>query len=257
MMEVEDQVQPSYHLSRKEKFMRYFRKFIQWLFSYVGLTAILVGYLFLGAIVFQAIEGPEEQRLKHVMVMEKTKLLKSFYNKCTELNYTDWQKYAIHELNKFDMKTNAKNGTMGSQDRGKWDFFGSMLFSLTVVTTIGYGHIAPMTIHGQVICIMYALIGIPLMLLVLTNVGRVLANTARLLFRMYSSQLCKKVRCQDRRSQQRRASKRKKSIQMSTMASITPYKFETYCTDDDSSSNEEEAGGENNNNEEEPIPIGK
>ncbi|XP_033120131.1 P2X purinoceptor 7-like [Anneissia japonica] len=31
------------------------------------------------------------------------------------------------------------------------------------------------------------------------------------------------------------------------MASITPYKFEPYCTDDDGSGNEEEAGGENNN----------
>ncbi|XP_071941235.1 uncharacterized protein [Antedon mediterranea] len=213
-MEIEEQPQPPYQLSRKEKFLHYFRKFIQWLFSYVGLTAILVGYLFLGAIIFRAIEQPEEKRLREVLQIEKEKLLREFYNKSMESNVTEWMVYATKEINKFDMKMNPNNVTSEEpNDRYKWSFFGSMLFSLTVVTTIGYGHIAPMTIHGQVICIVYALIGIPLMLLVLTNVGRVLANTARLLFKMYSSQLCKKVRCQDKRSLQRRATKRKLSLQ--------------------------------------------
>ncbi|XP_033629154.1 uncharacterized protein LOC117291514 [Asterias rubens] len=69
----------------------------------------------------------------------------------------------------------------------------------------GYGHIAPVTIPGQIFCIIYALGGIPLMLLVLTNVGRVLANVARLLYIMYTSRLCQRVRmrCRQRRSRKR------------------------------------------------------
>ncbi|KAK6012740.1 Ion channel, partial [Ostertagia ostertagi] len=55
-------------------------------------------------------------------------------------------------------------------------FTGAFLYSLTVITTIGYGNTAAKTYIGKTLTMLYAIIGIPLMLLFLTNIGDVMAK---------------------------------------------------------------------------------
>ena len=45
-----------------------------------------------------------------------------------------------------------------------------------MITTIGYGNMAPVTQLGKVITMIYAIIGIPLMLYVLSRMGSVLVR---------------------------------------------------------------------------------
>ncbi|CAF0987247.1 unnamed protein product [Brachionus calyciflorus] len=68
----------------------------------------------------------------------------------------------------------------------KWNFAGALLFVMTIFTTIGYGHIAPSTWEGQIVCICYATIGIPLFLMFLSNISGVLGD----MFRFLYSKLC-------------------------------------------------------------------
>ena len=46
----------------------------------------------------------------------------------------------------------------------RWDFKHSLVFSITTITTIGYGSWKPTSSHGQIFCVCYATIGIPLFL---------------------------------------------------------------------------------------------
>ena len=48
------------------------------------------------------------------------------------------------------------------EDDREWTFSGATFFSLTVVTTIGYGHVAPITTGGRIFTLIYSIIGIGL-----------------------------------------------------------------------------------------------
>ena len=89
-----------------------------------------------------------------------------------------------------------------------WTFSSSLMYSLTVFTTIGiiiisidrllttrdgcnsgYGNLTTRTSLGKVVTIMYALVGIPLMFIYMANIGTILATA----FKYSYSKLCRSV----------------------------------------------------------------
>ncbi|KAG5266030.1 hypothetical protein AALO_G00249050 [Alosa alosa] len=58
-----------------------------------------------------------------------------------------------------------------SHDSSHWDLGSSFFFAGTVISTIGYGNIAPSTEGGKIFCICYAIIGIPLFGFLLAGIG--------------------------------------------------------------------------------------
>ena len=66
-----------------------------------------------------------------------------------------------------------------------WDFIQSVFFSTTILTTIGYGNISPVTFPGRLFCILLAIIGIPFTLSVIADIGQILATIISKLWDQY------------------------------------------------------------------------
>ncbi|XP_063388391.1 potassium channel subfamily K member 18-like [Cydia fagiglandana] len=110
----------------------------------------------------------------------------------------NWTRLAAQEIARFQEKLVARVAADVSAQYGgaralesapalivddyEWNFAKAFLYSLTVLTTIGYGSVAPRTALGKAVTIGYAVIGIPLTLLYLSVVGALLSRVARSIF---------------------------------------------------------------------------
>ncbi len=52
----------------------------------------------------------------------------------------------------------------------------SLLFTMTTLTLIGYGHVSPSTDFLKIMVMIYTIVGIPIMALFLANIGSLLAK---------------------------------------------------------------------------------
>jgi hypothetical protein len=73
------------------------------------------------------------------------------------VSYDSLSAAQVAALGRYATAVNAEPGDT------KWGFWGSVYFSITVATTIGYGQIAPVTAGGRTFCIFYAVVGIGLL----------------------------------------------------------------------------------------------
>ncbi|XP_020483662.1 potassium channel subfamily K member 3a [Labrus bergylta] len=122
-------------------------------------------YLIVGAAIFDALESQKETSQWNKLKLRKDELLNTF-----NLSSADFD-----ELEKVVLQ--LKPHKAGVQ----WKFAGSFYFAITVITTIGYGHAAPSTDGGKVFCMLYALLGIPLTLVMFQSVGERINTIVRYL----------------------------------------------------------------------------
>uniref|UniRef100_A0A673AI78 Potassium channel subfamily K member n=1 Tax=Sphaeramia orbicularis TaxID=375764 RepID=A0A673AI78_9TELE len=128
------------------------------------LILAMVLYLLIGAAVFDALES-ESEGLRKQDLEQKLNELK--------------RKYGFRDQDLKDMETvvlQAEPHRAGTQ----WKFTGSFYFAITVITTIGYGHAAPRTDAGKAFCMFYAVLGIPLTLVMFQSLGERINTCVRL-----------------------------------------------------------------------------
>ncbi|XP_035448270.1 potassium channel subfamily K member 15 [Spodoptera frugiperda] len=160
----------------------YVRGLLAFLFSNVGVIVLVVAYTIAGAFMFQAIEGGSEWKVDKQMSRERTNLTQYLWQNVTLdlnlFNETAVKERIGRELRNYQTKIvmAVHKGWDGGRSSRQWSFSSAFLYSLTVITTIGYGHLSPKTDWGKVVTILYALLGMPLFLLYLTNVGELLAR---------------------------------------------------------------------------------
>ncbi|CAN7985822.1 unnamed protein product [Ixodes hexagonus] len=165
------------------------RRFTAFLFSHVGLCALVVGYSILGAFAFRALEAPYEVEKASQVILMRERTVRRLWEITDRFNVLyreNWTTAVSSEIMDFQGRLIAavKDGYDGKEigTGQQWSFSGAFLYSLTVITTIGYGNIAPRTNWGKIVTILYAIVGIPLMLLYLTNIGDILAKAFRYVY---------------------------------------------------------------------------
>uniref|UniRef100_A0A3B3SVF9 Potassium channel subfamily K member 4 n=1 Tax=Paramormyrops kingsleyae TaxID=1676925 RepID=A0A3B3SVF9_9TELE len=140
------------------------------------LIAILAGvllYLGLGALVFRTLEAPLESTQHKKLHDFRDAFLQN--NSC--VSQEGLQLLIQHVVIALGAGVDASNNS--SNFTSRWDLASAFFFCGTIITTIGFGHISPKTEWGQLFCIFYALVGIPMFGILLAGVGDHLGTLLR------------------------------------------------------------------------------
>ncbi|XP_071351472.1 potassium channel subfamily K member 15-like [Trachinotus anak] len=133
----------------------------------LSLILSIILYLLIGAAVFDALESESESSRKRALEQKLSELKRKYG--FTEEGYREVERVVLL----------SEPHRAGRQ----WKFTGSFYFAITVITTIGYGHVAPRTDAGKAFCMFYALLGIPLTLVMFQSLGERINTFVRYLLR--------------------------------------------------------------------------
>ncbi len=170
------------------------KKFTAFMFSRVGLFVVMIGYVAFGGWLFKALEAGNEQDMRRSMSEKLNTTLYELWYEILRVNsypYNDkkgnFTLYATQKLEKFE-ETVIQQVQQGFDGRTKldadpdWNYFGAILYAVTLVSTIGYGHITTKTVQGKIATILYSAFGVPLMMLFVANIGSTMAKLFAIVF---------------------------------------------------------------------------
>jgi hypothetical protein len=113
---------------------------------------------------FHYLESPHEQQIGNDTRAKRQQFLSVLWlladNK-TAIVYDDWFVTAHSELVNFEndiiraVKDNGYNGSEAEGEDLQWSVAGAMMYSIIVITTIGYGNLAPKTTVGRIATMLY------------------------------------------------------------------------------------------------------
>lgn len=171
----------------KERVKDCCRKLVAFMCTQVGVGGLVVGYTIVGAFGFMYIETMSEN--KEILLVQQTR------NTCVQSLWPIAEKYNIlnktqlrievdEELLKFQdtLVQSIKRGYNGVSVFSMWTFPAALMFSLSIITMIGYGNLVPRTQIGKGVTVLYAVFGIPLYILYFMNMGKILAQTFKWLY---------------------------------------------------------------------------
>ncbi|XP_013775160.1 TWiK family of potassium channels protein 18-like [Limulus polyphemus] len=169
-------------------------------FTHVLLLFFLFGYAALGAVIFQLIEGPVETQGKVGFENIRKLIIKDLWD-LYERHDTeeDWREQAFRRFMKYEEQVlqSVNSSVKTNPDSKQWTFVGAMFYCGTIFTTIGYGNIYPKTNAGRAATIVYAFFGIPLMLMVLADLGKFFTRTIKLIYsyirQFYHTGECRRI----------------------------------------------------------------
>ncbi|XP_054637751.1 potassium channel subfamily K member 5-like [Dunckerocampus dactyliophorus] len=135
------------------------------------LTSCIIFYLSIGAAIFQILEEPNWELARSKYLLQKEHVLKK---------YPCLRKEDLDEILQVVSEAAGQGVSItGGKHHHMWDWGNSVIFAATIVTTIGYGNVAPKTKGGRVFCILYGLCGIPLCLVWISTLGSFFGDRAK------------------------------------------------------------------------------
>ncbi|XP_021351540.1 potassium channel subfamily K member 2-like isoform X2 [Mizuhopecten yessoensis] len=140
------------------------------------LTLFLLGlgiavYVLIGGAVMMALESSNESDTKTTSRSTFTNFLAQ-----TCVSSAELETFVKAVITAYDQGIIATEQT---DSASLWDYVNSVFFSMTAVTTIGYGNQTPATSGGRAFIVVFALIGIPLVAVFLSGIGDKIAGLTK------------------------------------------------------------------------------
>ncbi|CAD5234969.1 unnamed protein product [Bursaphelenchus xylophilus] len=137
-----------------------------------GLLVFIFVYAFVGGLIFTQIEISATKARDEALYKEQTecvarKLTLRSASSQVGLNRTT---QAIAECFKQEVDV-----------RSQWGVVTGTLYGFGIVTTLGYNRIAPITTTGRLVCVLYGLLGIPVTMIIIANMGQYFNNFATII----------------------------------------------------------------------------
>ncbi|TRY76213.1 hypothetical protein TCAL_03537 [Tigriopus californicus] len=160
-------------------------------FEHISLYVGLVVYTAAGAKIFQALEHPLEvqtlEEIQSLVLLERENFVRFIFN-------GSWN--SVTHRDRIDQRLLDYEQTVAvAANEGidmslkepvyQWSYIQAVFFSSTILTTIGYGNIAPVSTAGRVFCILFAIVGIPFTLSVIADVGQIFATLVSAVWKKY------------------------------------------------------------------------
>jgi len=171
----------------------FFKSLLRFLFSQVGLVVVVILMATLGAEIFVLMEKPNEDldyeaKRERANDVEQSTLYLSgafwWYIKDVDTyNHTRETFEAAVDVRLREYVQFVINATQEVSYDGdvegwdySWEYPNALLFTISLMTLIGYGHISPATMNGQLFCVFYSLITILTFMFMLGSIGKGLAK---------------------------------------------------------------------------------
>ncbi|KAL3173701.1 hypothetical protein MRX96_041510 [Rhipicephalus microplus] len=158
------------------------KAFSQRWFSHILLLLVLLAYAAMGAALFQLIEGPFEDKQKQTILNARQYIIEDLVLAQRTLSVAGFRRHALRRLREFETQVRVL------EDEAR------IRHPTYIPDVAGYGNIAPSTMGGMAVTILYAFIGIPLLLMVLADLGKVFTRGIKWLF-LSLRQLVRTGRC--------------------------------------------------------------
>ncbi|XP_059609996.1 two pore potassium channel protein sup-9 [Phlebotomus argentipes] len=144
----------------------------------LSLVVCTFTYLLIGAAVFDALESETESRRWDFLQSVRNNFMKKY-----NISQEDYRMLEIVIIENKPHKAGPQ-----------WKFAGAFYFATVVLAMIGYGHSTPVTIGGKAFCMAYAMVGIPLGLVMFQSIGERLNKFASVVIRRFKRYMrCKET----------------------------------------------------------------
>nr|CAH0101549.1 unnamed protein product [Daphnia galeata] len=171
------------------------RKITAFFFTQIGVCGLIVGYTIVGAFMFIALEAEAKHPLTQEVIIRRRSCVDYLWNithHLNVLNYDQWRQDVNRTVFEYQaqMVRHIRRGYDGTDENPllmRWTIPAALMYCITIYTTIGYGNLTPRTAGGKFATVIYAMVGIPLMLLYMANVGEILATS----FKFTYKKMCK------------------------------------------------------------------
>uniref|UniRef100_A0A0N5CCC6 TWiK family of potassium channels protein 7 n=1 Tax=Strongyloides papillosus TaxID=174720 RepID=A0A0N5CCC6_STREA len=166
------------------------RKYAKLILPHVALVLVSFVYTLLGALLFYTIERPNEfdtkrEQLKLIEIRQEqfvSELMKlAVQNTTSPEEWRNIAKKHMHNLSDHLFVAFEKYFMTSEEIKNNniieiWTFSTAVFFAVTVVTTIGYGSPVPTSQYGRIFCIIFSILGIPLTLVTIADMGKFLSE---------------------------------------------------------------------------------